>query len=183
MSSSRPSQVTVPYQDTALEPVAPARVRALRRHLVDSLRDLRSAKHPERLIQKPTPVLEGFTATVAAEGCARCRGFCCQKGGEHAYIDDRTMARVRRDHPELDARAVIRLYVDAVAPVGFAGSCVFHGPNGCTLARALRAELCNSYYCTGLWDFLNKKEKPDAVVVVAARNGKGSRSGVLRKDV
>jgi hypothetical protein len=179
MPSTRPVNVTVPYQDSQLEPVSRERVRELRRHLVSELRDLRVAKHPEKLIQKEAVVLDGFTAEVAGTGCKQCQGFCCQRGGEHAYIDDRTLAKVRRDRPELDARGIIRLYAESVATLGYKESCVFHGAAGCTLDRSLRAELCNSYYCTGLLDFLNKKEKPHAVVVVAARNGKGQKSDVL----
>ena len=180
MPEPRPITVTVPYQDAELEPVSPERVRILRRHLVESLRDLRVDKHPERMIQEPTPEPDGFTATVLRAGCTQCRGFCCQHGGEHAYVDERTLARVRRDLPELDARGIIRLYADSVPELGYKDSCVFHGRTGCTLARSLRAELCNSYYCTGLLDFLNKKPPPRAVVVVAARNGQGQKSEILR---
>ena len=57
--------VTVPRLNDVLEPPSPGRVRALKRHLVQSLRDLRVAKRPERLIQPPTPEPTGFTATVA----------------------------------------------------------------------------------------------------------------------
>ena len=105
---SAPVLVTVPLLNETLAP-PPGRVRALKRHLVRSLRALRVAKRPDRLIQKPTPEPTGFTAAVLAAGCATCQGHCCKGGGDHAYIDERTMARVRRDNPELDARAIIRL--------------------------------------------------------------------------
>ena len=171
--------VTVPLLDGTTEPPPPGRVRALKRHLVQSLRGLRAAKRPERLVQKSTPEPEGFTATVLAAGCATCQGHCCKGGGDHAYIDERTMARVRRTHPELDARAVIGLYLARLAPESYSGSCLFHGSHGCTLGRALRAELCNAYYCNGLQDFLKRAEPPDRAQVVAARNGKERRSPVM----
>lgn len=166
-----PVTVRVPFQDSPLEPLLRDRVRKLRRHLVESMRDLREAKRPDRLIQPATPEPAGFTAEVVRAGCATCQGFCCRGGGEHAYIDERTMARVRGDRPELDARGVIRLYVEALARQAYRGSCLFHGPAGCTLPRSLRAELCNSYYCNGLRDFLRRGDKPSEVVVVAARGG------------
>ena len=164
--------VSVPAaQEAPLVRPASYRVRALKRHLVDSLRDLREAKHPERLIQSRTAQPEGFAADVVRAGCTQCQGHCCRGGGEHAYLDDRTMARVRRDNPDLDAAGVISLYVDSVAEQGFEGSCLFHGRFGCTLAQPLRAELCNTYYCNGLWDFLKLRPLPETVEVVASKGG------------
>jgi hypothetical protein len=171
--------VTVPLLEATLEAPRPSRVRALKRHLVHSLRALRIAKRPERLIQKATPKPTGFAATVLAAGCATCRGHCCMGGGEHAYIDERTMARVRRDNPDHDANAIIRLYLKRLAPLSYRGSCLFHGPEGCTLDRALRAELCNAYYCNGLQNFMKTAPVPDRVQIVAARNGRERRSGVM----
>ena len=107
--------VTVPLLEETLEAPRASRVRALKRHLVASLRALRIAKRPERLIQKATPEPAGFAAAVLAAGCATCRGHCCMGGGEHAYIDERTMARVRRDNPDHDASAIIRLYLKRLA--------------------------------------------------------------------
>jgi hypothetical protein len=78
-------------------------------------------------------------------------------GGEHAWLDERTMARVRRERPELNAaRELIAAYVRQVASLSYAGSCLFHGAAGCTLEPGLRAELCSSYYCNGLQAFLNR---------------------------
>src|SRR6185312_7114572 len=111
----------------SLAPPPRERVRALKKHLIQSLRDLRIAKRPDRLIQKTTPPPEGFAAQVVAAGCATCQGHCCKGGGDHAYIDERTMARVRRDNPELDAGAVIRLFLERLAPASYKGSCLFHG--------------------------------------------------------
>jgi hypothetical protein len=173
--------VTVPLLNDTLEPPPPGRVRALKRHLVQSLRALRVAKRPERLIQTATPEPSGFTAIVLAAGCATCRGHCCKGGGDHAYIDERTMARVRRDNPQLDARAIIRLFLERLAPRSYHASCLFHGAEGCTLGRPLRAELCNAYYCNGLQDFMKRAEVPERVRVVATRNGMRRRSRVMSR--
>jgi len=163
-------------------PPPPERVRAFKRHLVRSLRDLRAAKRADRLIQKSTPEPAGFAAVVLRAGCATCGGHCCTGGGEHAYIDERTMARARRDHPDLGERGIIRLYLARLAPLSFKGSCLFHGAGGCTLGRGLRAELCNAYYCNGLQDFLKQPEGPERVQIVAARNGAERRSAVIARD-
>ena len=182
MSESNPIPVPVPLLDATLAPPPKDRVRALKRHLIRSLRALRDAKRPDRLIQKTAPIPAGFAADVVAAGCATCRGHCCMGGGEHAYIDERTMARVRRDNPDLDAGAVIRAFLARVAPASFAGSCLFHGPAGCTLGRGLRAELCNAYYCNGLRDFLKLDPAPARVEIVATRHGKERRLTVTRSS-
>ncbi len=149
-------EITVPHQNRPLEPPSPERVRRLRRHLVESLRDLRAAKRPDRLVQPRTPQPDGDVAAVLRAGCAACQGHCCLSGGEHAWLDERTMARVRRERPELNARKLIAAYIRQVADLSYAGSCLFHGAAGCTLNPELRAELCSSYYCNGLQSFLNR---------------------------
>jgi hypothetical protein len=176
---TEPVVVTVPLLNDTLEPPPSSRVRALKRHLVQSLRELRNAKRPERLVQRTTPEPADFTAAVLRAGCATCQGHCCKGGGDHAYIDERTMARVRRDNPELDARAIIGLFLARLAPVAYRGSCLFHGTDGCTLGRGLRAELCNAYYCNGLQALLQRQTVPERVQIVATRNGIERRSPVL----
>jgi hypothetical protein len=171
--------VTVPLLDLPLEPPSASRVRDFKKHLVQSLRDLRVARRPDRLIQKQTPEPTGFAADVLRAGCATCEGYCCTGGGEHAYIDERTMARARRDNPDLDARGIIGLYLARLAPLSYHDSCLFHGRTGCTLGRALRAELCNSYYCRGLKAFLDQRPTPDRVRILAAHSGKERRSAVI----
>jgi hypothetical protein len=176
--------VTVPLLNEPLEPPPRERVRALKRHLVQSLRDLRAAKRPERLAQKTAPPAAGFTATVMNAGCATCQGHCCKGGGDHAYIDGRTMYRVRRDNPDLDAAAIIGLFLGRLAQSAYRGSCLFHGPEGCTLGRALRAELCNAYYCNGLQDFMKRSDSPRQVRIIASRDGMERRSPILtRPDI
>ncbi len=147
--------IIVPGQREALVPPSSDRIRALRRHLIEAIRDLVKARRPDRLVQRRTVEPAGFKAAVVAESCGHCRGSCCMAGGTHAFLDERTMARVHAEQPDLTVRQVMRAYIGSVAPLAYRDSCLFHGPSGCTLPRPLRAELCNSYYCNGLLDFLN----------------------------
>ena len=174
--------VPVPLLDATLEAPPRHRVRAFKAHLIQSLRALRAARRPDKLIQRATPRPTGFTAAVLGAGCATCGGHCCKGGGEHAYIDERTMARVRRDNPEHDANGIIRLYLNRLAPLSYSGSCLFHGADGCTLDQPLRAELCNAFYCNGLRDFLNRAPTPNRVQIVAARDGRERRSRVIASN-
>ncbi len=181
---SRPSreattatEVIVPHQDRALEPPSRDRVHRLRRHLVESLRDLRTAKRPDRLIQPPPPEHPAEITAVLQAGCAACQGHCCLGGGEHAYLDERTMARVRRDQPDLNARAVIAAYVRHIAKLSYQGSCLFHGAAGCTLDPSLRSTLCSTYYCDGLKDFLRQPADPARVTIRATARRPPAKSG------
>jgi hypothetical protein len=170
--SIRPSiRIEVPGQRVPLEPLAATRVRAFKRHLIDAMRDLVGARRPERLIQKRGPEPTGSAEAGVRAACGHCGGSCCMAGGTHAFIDDRTLARVRAERPGITARALLSAYVSAVAPLAYRGSCLFHGPVGCTLDRPLRAELCNSYYCNGLKDFLKAEPKAGQTVTVVAHSG------------
>jgi hypothetical protein len=142
--------VTVPPSDKVLVPTLAGSVRRLREHLIEALRELRTAKHVERITSPLRPEPSGFAARVARTACSLCKGWCCRNGDDDAFLDDRTLARVRLARPEMDERAVLRLYLDRVPPVAYRDSCIFHGKRGCTLDRSLRADVCNSYYCGGL---------------------------------
>ena len=77
-----------------------------------------------------------------------------------AWFSDFTYGRLyRRD---LDGS------IRQVAPLSYAGSCLFHGSRGCTLDRSTRAELCNAYYCSPLEDGLRD---PVSVREIATHDG------------
>ena len=175
----RHQSLVVPMNNRELVPLEVGRVWRLRRHLVQSLRAMRTMKRPVESASPLRPEPDGFIGEVARTACSLCRGYCCKGGGDHGYLDERVMARVRQAQPELDARAVIRLYVESVPAAGYAGSCIFHGPEGCSLHRSLRSDVCNSYFCNGLGSFVNGGEtKID--VVVTARQDRDTRSQLLR---
>ena len=142
--------VMVPRSDMVLVPTSASRVRWLREHLIAALRELRMAKHQERIATPVRPEPTGFAAKVARTACSLCKGWCCRNGGDDAFLDDRTLARVRLARPAMDERAVLRLYLERVPTVAYQNSCIFHGKRGCALDRSLRADICNSYFCGGL---------------------------------
>jgi hypothetical protein len=174
--------VQVPLNTRALVLMKPERVWRLRKHLVQSLRAMRTMKRPVESASPLRPEPDGFTGEVARAACSLCRGFCCKGGGDHGYLDERVMARVRQAQPELDARAVMRLYVERVPAAGYAGSCIFHGEAGCTLNRALRSDVCNSYFCSGLGNFVKSGETPTSAVIIATHDGETRRSPALTRQ-
>jgi hypothetical protein len=172
--------VMVPRSEKELRPMSPERTRRLRKHLVAALRATRVVKNPERLASPLRPEPDGFAADVAQTACSLCRGFCCKNGGDDAFLDEWTIARVRRARPELDARGIIRLYVELVPSESYGGSCVFHGRQGCMLTRALRSDVCNSYFCRGLEDYIRGGDVTTPVIVIAGEGEKMRTSKVPR---
>jgi hypothetical protein len=90
-------------------------------------------------------------ATLGA-ACATCRGFCCRNGGERAYLSAERMQRYMTEHPTLAPDAVVDAYLQHVPERTTAGSCVYHGPQGCALPREMRSDTCNRFYCGALYD-------------------------------
>ena len=172
--------IGVPLNRRRLKPVVPQRVRNLRKHLVEALRAVRTMKGPPSPL-RPEP--EGFAGQVVRAACTLCKGWCCKGGGEHAYLDERTLARVRDARPELDARAVLRLYADSVPDKAYDSSCIFHGERGCTLDRALRSDICNVYLCGELGDFVLGNVPARRVDLFAEHEGERRRSRVTRRPV
>lgn len=171
--------VMVPLNCRELVPRETERVRRLRKHLVQSLRAMRTMKRPTESASPLRAEPEGFVGEVARTACNLCRGWCCKGGGDHGYLDERVMARVRQAQPELDARGVMRLYLDRLPAQSYAGSCVFHAETGCVLDRSLRSDVCNSYFCSGLGNLVKSDAKLSGALVIATQDGVTRMSPVL----
>lgn len=163
--------VMVPRNDKALVPTSPARVRRLRSHLALVLVSTKDDEAVSPL--RPEP--DGFAAHVTRTACSLCEGWCCRNGEDDAFLDEPTMARVCGARPEMDTDAVLQLYSDRVPAIGYQGSCIFHGKQGCTLDRSLRSDVCNAYFCGGLHSYLKSGDTAAPAVVIAGQ-GKGMRT-------
>jgi hypothetical protein len=164
--------VMVPRHGKPIVAILPERAERLREHLAGVLSASLPMADPER---PPRLNPEGFTAHVVRTACSLCKGWCCRNGNDNAFLDERTLARVRQARPEMDAGAILQLYDKSVPAVGYADSCIFHGKSGCTLDRSLRSDVCNSYFCGGLDSYLASGETRTPVVVIAG-DGDGMRS-------
>jgi hypothetical protein len=170
--------VMVPRNDKALVAIGPERVQRLREHLIQISRERRTAKHWERFVSPVGTDPTGFAARVAHVACSLCKGWCCRNGADDAFLDDWTLARVRIANPDMAERAILRLYLDRVPSVAYRDSCIFHGKEGCTLDRSLRANVCNSYFCGGL-DAYMKTRAAVPIRVIAGEGDKMRTSPVL----
>src|SRR5206468_7485578 len=100
----------------------------------------------------PTVAPPSNNPRILASACARCQGHCCGKGGLHAfaYLSVDTLRRFMDDNPTLHPDEVLAAYLDHIGRATYQDSCVFHGPQGCTLSREMRADICNTFFCPGL---------------------------------
>jgi hypothetical protein len=84
--------------------------------------------------------------------CGACQGRCCRHGAHsHAYIDAAVVARWwRKAQPAWSVTYVLAAYEACMPTVHLAGSCVYHGEQGCTLTREMRSDTCNEFACESL---------------------------------
>jgi len=126
------------------------RVRLLRDYLREQLDDV-AGLPPLEETASPEADLAASAPPLRSESvCAKCRGQCCRKGGDHGYISPGTLQRVLAADPALGGGALIDAYVSHVPTRSYAGSCIYHSASGCALPRALRSETCTSFLCDGL---------------------------------
>jgi hypothetical protein len=144
-------EVELPGFDAPLVPIPAERREALAAHVREIVADL---KTPARAARKAGPVPPAEVPGVAT-GCALCRGFCCHTGGNEAYLNPKTLARVWSERAHLSAEDLVAAYVGAVPDLAFEGSCIFHAADGCALPRAMRSNVCHAYQCTPLRNALS----------------------------
>jgi hypothetical protein len=174
--------VMVPRSDKRLVPLTPERVERLRQHLREALLDLGKARRLDRFAAPVSPEPAGFPAIVARVACSLCKGWCCRNGGDEAFLDDRTLARLRLTNPKITEQAIELIYLARVPDAAYQDSCIFHGKRGCTLDRSLRADICNTYFCGGLRAYMRGQAEPEPTVVLAGEGGKMRASPVLMPD-
>ncbi len=103
-------------------------------------------------------------SAALARACSACRGWCCRRGGTHAFLDQDSLARVLQADPTLTVRALEALYLAHLGGDHLDGGCIFQGATGCRLPRELRSNTCNTWFCEDLmsWRSAQTAEKrPD----------------------
>lgn len=172
LAGTDPALVLPAYQGR-LGPLTAARRRAFTRHLSEAIAE--AFAEPAAPPPRPAPPIGPAQVALAGAACACCRGHCCSRGGEHAYLDADTIRRLRRAEPELGRGAILARYRAMLGPESYEGSCVFHGPAGCRLDRALRSDLCNTFYCTEIKRFLLAHPDAPPRTLLLAHDGTEAR--------
>jgi len=140
----------LPAHDRPLGPLDPVRRTLFAERLAGVMED--AAADPDGPTGDP-PVPERATTpaeTLARAACTSCRGHCCRHGDLHAFLRPATLRRHLKLHPEQTPAQALELYLSHIPEVSTAGSCIYHGRQGCALPRAMRSDVCNRYLCDDL---------------------------------
>lgn len=105
-----------------------------------------SAPPVEEVAGVPAAAPRVEALSVAA--CGACRGVCCRKGADHAHLEEAAIRRYRRAHPDHTLEQMIDAYLSSVPPESVVDSCIYHSRTGCGLARELRSDACNNFWCS-----------------------------------
>lgn len=171
----------VPANPKRLVPLPDERRQAFERHLDGVIDTLRSESPDEGVVQTDAVEVPVEAAPAAEQRmCSACRGWCCEAGGAHAFLDGATLRRVQRLSAGASVEVLRARYRAALPETTFEGSCVFHGEAGCALDRNLRSDTCNDTLCGGLKHFRQTPGADSArrVFIVAARGDE-----VVRADL
>jgi hypothetical protein len=140
----------LPYYSGRTAPMRPDRKDLLRDYLREQLAAV--AQMPALNRARPSET-DGTTSLQRASLealCGGCRGHCCRKGGEHAYLSPLTLRRILAEDPAVSGETLIGVYLSHVPARSYARSCIYHTVSGCALPRALRSETCREYFCAGM---------------------------------
>jgi hypothetical protein len=173
LAGLRLDALVVPGIDATLQPHEGHRRAALLSHVDELLVATASHALPAgNTAPAAAPVPHDGAAAPADPGglvgaaCGTCRGHCCRTGGNTGWLDEASFQRIRAQFPALDDAALRAVYELAMPAQAVAGSCVFHGAQGCTLDRGFRADICNEYLCPPILAFLAGGQRGGADVVV-----------------
>jgi len=159
--------VHIPGFTATLRPLAPRRREALRGRLQEliaaSLASEDEAGSAPEAASLPAPEVSAEIEAISGRACGSCRGWCCNTGGEHAWLTVATIRRYRAARPDLGPAEVEAAYLSRLGEQVYHGSCVYHGPAGCTLSREMRSETCNRFFCDGLAAFRREAAGDSAV--------------------
>lgn len=100
--------------------------------------------------------------------CGICKGGCCARGANHAYISDVTIKRVRETQPDLSAEELLDEYTSRAIDQPVEESCINQTQTGCGLPRRLRSDVCNDFFCPDLRKLPDKIETGSLPVSVLA---------------
>ncbi len=173
--------VVLPATDRPIVPQDPSRRTLFAERLSELMDD--AAADPDGPTGDPVwPEAPSSAAdALARAACASCRGLCCRHGEPHAFLRPATLRRYLRRHPEQTPEQALRAYLNFIPAESTAGSCIYHGRQGCALPRAMRSDVCNRYLCEDL-ERLQKAADAPPVVAVGFEDDRLVRVSLLGPD-
>ncbi|MEM6661832.1 MAG: hypothetical protein AAF666_06605 [Pseudomonadota bacterium] len=165
----------VPRQSEPVVPLPDWRRDAFREHLEKVVAESFEREVPEGAMDGRTSCESDETDLIDAT-CGTCWGHCCVLGGHsHAFLSRVTIDVHRSHRPDRTADEIIDYYLGKIPEETTRHSCVYHGPQGCTLDRPLRSTICNSFHClqqTKLYERWKETGKDRAVIIANRPNHK-----------
>lgn len=149
--------VCVPHLKTQLAPVSLQRREQLRKHLCTLLEDIASSDECNADLETAGEGdaindvdVPSKAPTLLEAACATCGGYCCQEGGQTAFLNANKLSEQLRSNPSLSAETIVEAYLSKVPESAYLDSCLFHSATGCALPRSMRSDLCQTFECYGL---------------------------------
>ncbi len=147
-----PDQIAVgvvPHRVTPLEPLTPAERRAYLSHLQSLIDEAfeREEPQPQYARDQSSEAEEPYPWNNLA--CTACEGHCCAQGGGETFAFHTTdlIHHLRINRPDIGPEEIREHYEDALPDQHIENACLFQGPQGCTLTRDWRADICNTFRC------------------------------------
>ena len=157
--------LTTPMQRRPVLPTSPKMRKAFTTYLDDLIQQAFAAD----------PGLPGHRSHDAEHGgriesaCMLCHGHCCLNGGpSNAFLTVEDVNRFRRENTGASEQDVRDAYFALMPEETVLLSCVFHGPEGCTMPRTMRSDLCNSALCSSQRHLIDGAAAGDAAAILVA---------------
>lgn len=165
----------LPRNSKPLVPLAGTRIEALRAHLMQITREAKETptatpiKDTTASTNGIAPEQSGMPALAAA--CGVCGGYCCNTGGDSAWLEPATLRRLQWHTLEISDARIVEYYLSFLPDHSYENSCIFHAVDGCRLPREIRSNVCNQYFCGGLAELASGLSQEKRLCVAAALIG------------
>ena len=158
------ARVRVPVNTQSITMLSEKRKRRFRDHLQKMISNafagLLAGNSFGPIYRQPTKhTMTAEQQSKLGAGCTTCRGYCCQAGQDHAFIDESVIQRFVRANPGIRPRQVLAAYLSRLGWRTYDASCLYHGDTGCTLPRAMRSNTCNNFQCEQLEALLERLKR------------------------
>jgi hypothetical protein len=103
---------------------------------------------PQAVGSAAKPPTDAVTDDRELAICGACQGACCRPGrAQMAFLDAPLLERTRASLGLSGLEDAVAYYASALPDQHVAGSCYYHGAEGCALPREHRSDMCNTFMC------------------------------------
>ncbi|MCG8671425.1 MAG: hypothetical protein MI867_18620 [Pseudomonadales bacterium] len=181
-SNQQPShRVVIPSGQLELVPVDQSRIDLYRSHLesvIDEALEYENVSqapddHNQHAHQKLNDQQALFerrpdVKAISDNLCMLCKGGCCSKGENHAYLSASSMRRQLDSNPGWTKEDLLEQYLSRLAPSSSKNACINQGNEGCVLPRELRSSTCNYFFCSSITHYQKLAEEKNLHAPVLA---------------